>query len=116
MYIISHLLPRWFFFPYNNVLPYKFNKSSLDNLELIKMYVIFLLMEDFMKKVIHVSIDEDLCKELKVAAYEKHFSLSAVINSALNDFNEKLKNDELKQDMTLNVSLNIFKRTRKNKK
>lgn len=68
-----------------------------------------------MKKVIHISIDEDLCKELKIAAYEKHFSLSAVINSALNDFNEKLKNNELKQDMTLNVNLNIFKRTRKNK-
>lgn len=66
-----------------------------------------------MKKVINISIEEDLYEQLRVAAYEKHFSLSAVINSALSDFNEKLKNAELKNKMSLDIELKTFKRTRK---
>ncbi|MCS8481937.1 hypothetical protein N0575_27540 [Pseudomonas aeruginosa] len=69
-----------------------------------------------MKKVINISIEEDLYEQLRIAAYDKHFSLSAVINSALNDFNEKLKRNELNNKMSLDIELKIYKRTRKGKK
>lgn len=68
-----------------------------------------------MKKVINISIEEDLYEQLRIAAYDKHFSLSAVINSALNDFNEKLKRNELNNKMSLDIELKIYKRTRKGK-
>lgn len=68
-----------------------------------------------MKRVVNVSIEEQLYEELRVAAFEHHFSLSAVINTALTEYNKRLKDEGFSKLVNIEIETHQFKRTRKPK-